>query len=116
MAVARQAAWSTRLRSRSNPPRPYMVRFDHLQPADLALDRARRPRRAERGPDGREILPEALGEAPERRPGRGGEPPVQGSRSLLPDQGGETTGETVNLRQGGRFGQQPVEERAVTAG
>ncbi len=30
MAVARQAAWSTRLRSRSNPARPYMVRLMEL--------------------------------------------------------------------------------------
>src|SRR4051794_27305315 len=89
--------------------------LDRLQPADLTLDRTRRPPRLERGPDGREVLPEALGEAPERRPGRGREPLVQRSRPLLPDQGGEVAGEAADLGQGGRLGEQPVEERAVRA-
>src|SRR4051794_28615110 len=90
--------------------------LDRLEPADLALDGPRGPRRLERGPDGREVLPETLGETPERRPGRGGEPPVQRSRPLLPDQGGEAAGETADLRQGGCLGQQPIEEHAVRAG
>src|SRR3954447_15494134 len=90
--------------------------LDRLQPADLALDRTRRPRRLERGPDGREVLLEALGEAPERRPGRGREPPVQRPRPLLPDERGEAPGEVADLRQSGRLGQQPLEERAVRAG
>ena len=115
MAVARQAAWSTLLRSRPNPARPYMVRlivFSRLiwpstGPVDHGVSSAART--------AAEILPEALGEALERRPGRGGEPPVQRSRSLLPDQGGEAAGETADLGQGGRLGQQPVEERAVRA-
>src|SRR3712207_110826 len=73
--------------------------LDRLQPADLALDGTRRPRRLERRPNGREVLPETLGEARERCPGRGREPPVQCSRPLLPDQGGEAAGETVDLPQ-----------------
>src|SRR3712207_3171332 len=70
--------------------------LDRLEPADLALDGTRRPRRLERRPNGREILPETLGEASERRPDRGGEPPVQRSRPLLPDQGGEAADETAD--------------------
>src|SRR4051794_31583340 len=63
--------------------------LDRLQPADLTLAGTRRPPLRERGPDGREVLSEPLGEARERRPGRGREPLVQRSRSLLPYPSGE---------------------------
>src|SRR3954465_6896223 len=46
--------------------------LDRLEAADLALDGTRRPRRLERGPDGRQILPETLAEAPAPRPGPAG--------------------------------------------
>src|SRR3954468_24560424 len=92
-----------------------MVRLIVFSRLIWALDRTRRPRRPERGPNGREILPEARGEALERRSGRGVEPAIERSCSLLPDQGGEGTGETAHLGQGARLDQQPVEERAVRA-
>ena len=100
MAVPRQAACSTLLRSRANPARPYMVCLIILSrliwPSTGLVDHDV----PQRGPDRSVILPKAFGEASERRSGRASEPAIERSCALLPDQGGEAISEALDLRQG----------------
>ena len=78
------------------PQRPGVGR-PPLPRADPAFARTRRPSRLEHGPNGRRILPEALGEAASGTPAAAASPPVQRSRPVLADRGGRAAGETTGL-------------------